>query len=248
MKRIFYSIFCLSLSTVLVMGKSAGKVSTGKESDKQVSAILAKIDNASRRIRTYSASFNQVDVEPAFDEITMSSGRFHLMRKTIPDQRDPVYLLRFDYTKPERSVTIINDAKVLLFKPGMIKPQESMMVDNIKLQALFAGFMSTKSLQEHYEIFLTDNDAASISLLLNPKTETARSNFKELRITFSKSSWLPTTIVQHKIGGQQITMTFKNPQVNRTLNKKIFTAESLKEIKAPVRRKKSSAGKKPADR
>lgn len=247
MKRIFYYIFCLCLSTVPALGKSDGTVSTGKEAGEKVSAILAKIDNASRRLRTYSATFNQVDVEPAFDEVTMSSGRFHLMHKNIPDQKEPVYLLRFDYTRPERSVTIINDAKVILFKPDMIKPQESMMVDNLKLQALFAGFMSTKSLQEHYEIFLTEDDAASVTLLFNPKTETARSNFKELRVTFSKLSWLPVTIVQHKIGGQQITMTFKNPQVNRTLNRKIFTTESLEELKAP-KRKKPSARKKPADR
>ena len=188
-------------------------------------------------------------MEPAFDEITMMSGSFNLIRKVIQSHPEPFYYIRFDYTKPEQSIMIINDSKIILYKPGMIKPQEQMMVDNIKLEALFAGFMSTKTLQENYEIFIMDESHSIVSLLLNPKTELARSNFKELRITFSKSTWLPVSIVQHKTTGQQITITFKSPQVNRTVSPKMFTMESLKGLKfKKPSRKKPSAVKKPAGR
>jgi len=251
MKTGLYICYSILLTTLLLQAEPASKSKStpkGKKAEK-VKTIIAKIDAASSKLRTYSARFTQVDVEPAFDEMTTMSGSFKLMRKVIPNQPEPLYYMRFDYKKPEQSVTIINESKIILYKPGMIKPQESMMVDNIKLQALFAGFMSTKTLQENYEIFLTDESHSTVSLLLNPKTEIARSNFKDLRITFSKTTWLPVTIVQNKTVGQQITITFKSPQVNRTVSSKIFTVESLKELKFRKKsRKKPSAVKKPGDR
>ncbi len=245
MKRYLSLLIAAAISAAPAFAAPAVK----RDSGKALSNVLDRIDATASKLHTFSASFTQVDIDPVFDEITEYEGSFYFMSKTTPDNKKPIYMLRFDYMKPERSVTIINDTKIILFTPDMIKPQESYMVDNIKLEALFAGFMSTRSLLEHYDIFLADDTPTTVTLMLNPKTDAARENFKELRITFKKSTWLPVTVVQHKLNGQQITFSFDKMVSNRTVPEKIFSAESLKDLK--LSRKKPEAkkpdAKKPAD-
>jgi outer membrane lipoprotein-sorting protein len=142
-------------------------------------------------------------------------------------------------------VTIIDGSKVILYAPEMDKPQESLLIDDVKMQALFSAFMSTKRMREHYDVMVTESSHKRVTVVLLPRTQAVRQNFRELRITLSPRTWLPVSICEYKLNNQRITFTFEQPQVNRTIPADMFSVKSLDKLfKKPAGKetKKTRAG------
>ena len=97
-----------------------------------VSRILEQIETHTRRISSFSANFKQISLERAFNETDQSSGRLVVLKKRGGDAAAmPVCLVRFDYVTPERSVTIMNESRVLVWQQGL-QVQEQPLVDDLK--------------------------------------------------------------------------------------------------------------------
>ncbi len=242
MKQSIYLLFVAVVWAAVSHGEPAraGK----RHHSNTVAEILSNIDATAKRVHSFQAMFKQTEVDPVFDELYESSGKFYFNKMIHGTHKDaPVYQLRFDYMTPEKSVTIIDGAKVIMYAPDMQKPQESYLVDDVKMQAFFAAFMSTEGLREHYEVVVTEESARTVTILLVPKTDTVRRHFRELRITFKRTTWLPISIYQHKHNGQQITFTFDRIQLNRTVPPELFTAKGLR-ISGKRARRPAKSGKK----
>ena len=222
-----YKLAALCVIMFLVL-PAAGKKITKEE---KLKIILEKIDEAAKKIKTFSATFKQVDLDPVFDELEESYGTFIFQKlKSNSENTEQIFRMRFDYKKPERSVTIIDDSRIIIYSPDMEDPQESFIVDKVKLQVFFAGFLSKKTLEENYEILLESADAKNVTLQLIPKTKAGKGHFRELRITFNTVTWLPSLIHQTKKNRQQITIIFKNIHINRIISPQTFTTKSLKHL------------------
>jgi len=216
---------CLSL-IFLVLPVSGKKITK----EKKLQIILEKIDKAANKVKTFSASFKQTDLDPVFDELDESYGNFVFQKIKYERSKETVFKLRFDYKKPDKSITIIDGSKVIIYSPEMEAPQESYLVDKVKLQVFIACFLSKKKIEKNYEVILESSNQKKITLQLIPRTQAGKNHFRELRITFSASTWLPTLIHQTKNNSQQTTIMFKNTRTNRIISPQTFTTKSLKHL------------------
>ena len=217
---IFLAVFFLVLP---VSGKKLTK-------EKKLQLILKKIDKAADKIKTFSANFKQIDLDPVFDELDESFGSFVFQKAKEERSKETVFKMRFNYKKPDKSITIIDGAKVIIYSPEMEAPQESYLVDKVKLQVFIACFLSKKMIEKNYEVILESSNPKKITLQLIPKTQAGKNHFRELRITFSATTWLPSTIHQIKNNSQQTTIMFKNTRTNRIISPQTFTSKSLKHL------------------
>ncbi len=222
-KNIF---FLLLLAPGFFVLPVSGKRISKKE---KLQLILEKIDKTSDKVKTFKADFKQIDLDPVFDELEESYGSF-VFKKEKTKENERLFKIRFDYKKPDKSVTIVDGSKVIIYTPEMEAPQESYIVDKVKLQVFFAGFLSKENLEKNYEILLESSNPKKITLQLIPKTKAGKSHFRELRISFNAITWLPTLIHQTKKNSRQITIMFKNIRTNRIISPQTFTVQSLKHL------------------
>jgi len=211
-------------------GKTVKKSKKTATRDKITSEeILTKIDTTARSTHSFQAFFLQTEVDTVFDELYESTGIFYFNKLVSYDaKRTPVFQIRFDYMKPEKSTTIIDGGKVIIYTPEMSEPQESYLIDDIKMDAFFAPFISSERLRENYDIVVTSEDPKRVTVLLSPKTDIVKKHFRELRITFSRATWLPVSIYQIKKNGQKITFKFAKIKINRSISQNMFSMKGLK--------------------
>jgi len=219
---IFTASFAFGKSVKHNINPPAKKKITCKE-------ILSEIDATARSIHSFQAVFLQTEVDTVFDESYESTGIFYFNKLVSNDKnRTPVFQIRFDYLKPEKSTTIIDGGKVIIYTPEMSEPQESYLIDDVKMDAFFAPFISSERLRENYNMVVTSENSKKVTVLLSPKTDLVKKHFRELRITFNRSNWLPISIYQVKKNGQKITFTFARIKVNRSISQKMFSMKGLK--------------------
>jgi len=192
-----------------------------------VAPILQNINARTRQISSFIARFHQTSVDPTFAETDTAAGRMVFLRKPPTDSQPAVtYLVRFDYLTPERSVTIMNEAKVILWQQGGV-PQEHAMVDNLTMRTLLAGLTSMDELHDQFLISVTSQSLTHVTLKLTPTSDVARRTFRELFVTFDKHSWLPVVVQQNKLNGERVTLQFENPVINRSIRTELFTLAYL---------------------
>jgi len=218
-----YIFLALIFLVLPVSGKKLTK-------EKKLQIILEKIDKAANKVKTFSASFKQTDLDPVFDELDESYGSFLFQKAKDERDKETIFKVRFDYKKPDKSITIIDGSKVIIYSPEMEAPQETYLVDKVKLQVFIACFLSKKKIEKNYEVILESSNPKKIILQLIPRTQAGKNHFRELRITFSAATWLPSTIRQIKNNSQQTTIMFKNVHTNRIISPQTFTTKSLKHL------------------
>lgn len=218
--RIIVLAGCLAL-----LGSAAGP--DAPPAQDMAAPILQNINARTRQIISFNARFRQTSADPTFDETDISSGRMYFLKKS-PTEGQPAtaYLVRFDYLKPELSVTIMNESKIILWQQGAA-PQEHAMVDNLTMRTLLAGLTSLDELHEQFLITITSQSHTRVTLKLTPASDIARRTFRELFVTFDTHSWLPVIVQQDKLSGERVTLQFEEPVVNRSIGAELFTLAYL---------------------
>ncbi|MCX7848012.1 MAG: outer membrane lipoprotein carrier protein LolA [bacterium] len=213
---------------VVGVGWLAGVV-VGATPQEAVDAVLTNIDISAGRVRTFQARFVQTTRSPALGEKDVASGVMYMVKKPAAEVgHAPTILLRFDYKEPEPSVMIMNEAQVIFQKPGL-EAEVHPLVDDLKTDALVAGFTSTERLRQHFVVKLGRETATRVTLILMPMSEIACRTFRELRITFNRGTWLPVAVYQHKTNDERITFEFEEIKVNYTIAPELFTVRSVTE-------------------
>ena len=243
-------VIAVAFFSMALLGKPVKRNAARKITSKEV---LSKIDITAKSLHSFQAQFLQTEIDPVFDEIYESTGKFYFNKATsVDDNKTPVFQLRFDYLKPDQTTTIINGGSVIIYTPEMSEPQESYLIDDIKMDAFFAPFVSSERLRENYDAIVLEETSKKVTVLFSPKTDIVRKHFRELRVTFSKSNWLPLSIYQLKRSGQKITFKFAKIVLNRTISQDMFTLSGLKKsltgYSSHRRAKKSAKRKKGRDK
>lgn len=241
--KITTTLLIIIMASGSVLGKPT-KQNSRAAASKEITCkeILSKIDTTARSTHSFQAFFSQTEVDSVFDELYESTGIFYFNKLVSTDNHQmPVFQIRFDYLKPEKSITIIDGGKVIIYTPEMSEPQKSYLIDDIKMDAFFAPFISSERLREHYDMVVTDNNPKRVTVLLSPKTDMVRKHFRELRITFNKANWFPISIYQLKRNGQKITFKFARIKVNRSISQDMFSMKGLKASLPSRSRRKAKA-------
>lgn len=203
---------------------AAAKVETAK-TDPQIDKALLELGAKIKDLRTFTADFTQLDIDPLFMDESTHKGKLSFLRAVMEGKTN--CFLRFDYTEPEKSVTILAPLGVVIYTDDMTEPQISPARDGNSADVIFSTFVSPAALKRHYEV-LPGKSQKPYSFRLVPKSAFAKSFFTEAEVDFSEKTGLPERLRQIKINGQDITLNFSNAELNAQLPVDNFDAASLK--------------------
>jgi len=216
MKKIFLLLFLAALSLQA-------------ESTNEVDAALSSLGEKVKNFASFTADFRQLDKDPLFMDESEHKGKLSFCRKVVSGATN--CFLRFDYSEPERSVTILAPNGVLIYTDDMTEPQVSPSRDSNRADMVFSTFVSPAALKRHYEIAFSKKEDEKISFKLTPKSVFAKEFFSEAEIDFSKKTGLPERLRQVKLNGSDITLFFSSPAFNVSLPTNYFDASYFKKAK-----------------
>ena len=216
MKKIFLFLFLAALSLQA-------------ESTNEVDAALSSLGEKVKNFTSFTADFRQLDKDPLFMDESEHTGKLSFCRKVVSGATN--CFLRFDYSEPERSVTILAPNGVLIYTDDMTEPQVSPSRDSNRADMVFSTFVSPAALKRHYEIAFSKKEDEKISFKLTPKSVFAKEFFSEAEIDFSKKTGLPERLRQVKLNGSDITLFFSSPAFNVSLPTNYFDASYFKKAK-----------------
>lgn len=216
MKKIFLFLFLAALSLQA-------------ESTNEVDAALSSLGEKVKNFTSFTADFRQLDKDPLFMDESEHKGKLSFCRKVVSGATN--CFLRFDYSEPERSVTILAPNGVLIYTDDMTEPQVSPSRDSNRADMVFSTFVSPAALKRHYEIAFSKKEDEKISFKLTPKSVFAKEFFSEAEIDFSKKTGLPERLRQVKLNGSDITLFFSSPAFNVSLPTNYFDASYFKKAK-----------------
>ena len=216
MKKIFLFLFLAALSLQA-------------ESTNEVDAALSSLGEKVKNFASFTADFRQLDKDPLFMDESEHKGKLSFCRKVSAGATN--CFLRFDYSEPEKSVTVLAPNGVLIYTDDMTEPQISPSRDPNRADMVFSTFVSPSALKKHYEIAFNKTEGEKISFKLTPKSVFAKEFFSEAEVDFSKKTGLPERLRQVKLNGQDITLFFSSPAFNVSLPTNYFDASYFKKAK-----------------
>lgn len=196
-----------------------------EKEDPAIQKDLEELTARIREVRTFTADFAQKDIDPLFMDESESSGRL-AFRRAVKEARTNC-LLRFDYEKPEPSVTIMTPRYVAVHTSDMVAPQVSQVAGDNDADVLFSTFVTPLQLKRHYILNRLPAGEGECAFKLIPQSAFVRRFFKEAEVTFDRTTGLPKRVRQLKLNGQDITLSFSGVQLNPELPADYFDASAL---------------------
>lgn len=179
-------------------------------------AVLASLESAGRKLETMQAGFVETHVLVLLDETTQREGNVFLQ---VPGR------LRWNYTAPQPSVTLIKDGEFARYMPRT----KQVFRGEAKGEAdLLVGFgPGASELGKKYAVeLLPDEDldgAATHVLDLTPRPEQATSGlFSSIRMWVDQQRFIPLQTRLTEPTGDHTTIRFQDVKVNGRLPKGAF--------------------------
>ena len=184
------------------------------ESTNEVDAALSSLGKKVKDLKSFTADFRQLDKDPLFMDESEHKGKLSFLRSVKGSATN--CFLRFDYTEPEKSVTVLSPNGVLIYTDDM---------------TVFSTFVSPAALKRHYDVAFNKPESGKISFKLTPKSVFAKEFFSEAEVDFSEKTGLPERLRQVKLNGSDITLFFSSPAFNVSLPTNYFDASHFKKAK-----------------
>lgn len=216
MKKIFFLVLLAALSLQA-------------ESTNEVDAALSTLGKKVKDLKSFTADFRQLDKDPLFMDESEHKGKLSFLR-SVKDGTTNCFL-RFDYTEPEKSVTVLSPNGVLIYTDDMTEPQVSPSRDSNRADMVFSTFVSPAALKRHYDVAFNKQESGKISFKLTPKSVFAKEFFSEAEVDFSEKTGLPERLRQVKLNGSDITLFFSSVAFNVSLPTNYFDASYFKKAK-----------------
>ena len=179
-------------------------------------AVLDSLEQAGRKLKTMRAGFVESKMLLLLEEEERREGRVSLQ---VPGR------LRWDYTAPQESVTLIKDGRFARYIPrsnqvfrGRAKGESDLLV----------GFgPGAADLGSKYEVTLVGDEdvegAAAHVLDLHPRLEKSdKGLFSEIRLWVDKSRHIPVQTRLTEPTGDYTTIRFENVEINSSLPRGTF--------------------------
>ena len=221
------TIIWLSLAGLL----AGGTVSSVGVRSLTLEQILTKMDQRGATLRSMRAALLQrkwTDILEKFD--LGESGRFSFLKEA-----GKVYL-RKDISKPQKSILVINERKVVFYQPK-IKQAQRYDLDRNRDAAefLLLGFGSDKqALRETYTVVSLGMDSVgdreAYLLELRPKSEKISAYFSQIFLWVDSQLWVP---IQQKLvepTRDYLLFQFEDIELNPKLSKSFFSLSLPRDV------------------
>lgn len=194
------------------------------EGSAKLDALMARVTQQQRALRSLSADFVQVKQSVLLLEAVESSGEF-LFR--APDK------VRWDYGEPDSMVVVFSEDTVTTFHPEQARAE---LLKVSKKQRRFvrvlAGTQPLDDLMSHFSMRLADpGGQAPYRLTLRPVGNMLKKKLRSVEIDIDRKLFLPVIIEYNEADGDSTRYEFKN----LVLNPEIDDARFLLEFGADVK-------------
>jgi len=186
-------------------------------------AVLASLEKAGRALQTMQADFVETRVLLLLDEHTEQQGLVYLQ---VPGR------FRWNYTKPQQSVTLIKDGEFARYIPLT----KQVFRGHAKGEAdLLVGFgPGAADLGRKYEVTLLEDEAIDgvpVHVLdLKPRPDRESGLFSEIRMWVDAARFIPLQTRLTEPTGDYTTVLFRNVVVNGKLPAGAFELKLPKDV------------------
>jgi outer membrane lipoprotein-sorting protein len=211
MKRVLFSSLTIAAVAAALIPSNT------RAANGNVDAILEKMQNAGRNVRTLTAALRQETRSDLGGKPATSGGKLMFSHGGKTNDN-----LRIDYDKPEgQIVAVVGDEIYLVqkvIKQVTITSRKAQASKNQEFAFLATPYESAASLRARYDIVYGGDEqvdgAATSKLVLTPKQSTSIQNWS---VWVNQNSWLPVKYQVLEANGSRSIFTLSNIQINAKL-------------------------------
>lgn len=221
---------------ILAMGAAALSLSAAPRHKKgrvppPLGEILARMDDASRYLKTVSANLEYTKVTVVVNDRSTDYGKLY-----FHNSKSPEILLEFDKPEPKTILFRKNKAEMYLPKMNQIQEYDLSHHSEIVQQFLLLGFgTDSNGLRKAYDVKLIGeedvNDETTAVLELTPRRPSVAAQIVKVNLWISEDSWLPVEQKFLEPGGDYLETKYTSVKVNRDLPPSVFEIPAAKGAK-----------------
>jgi outer membrane lipoprotein-sorting protein len=199
-----------------------------------LSEILSRMNDASRRLKTVSANLTYTKVTVLVNDKSTEGGHLFFRKGKPPE-------IRIEMQQPESKVILIKKNKAEIYLPKINQLQEYSMEQKSGLVEEFflLGFGSeTEELKKSYQLkYIKEEEIegdTTALLELTPRKQSVASQITKIEMWVSEESWLPTQQQFFEPGGDYLIARYSAVKVNLKIPSSTFEiipAEGVKRVR-----------------
>jgi len=203
----FFSILLLVVLSTSVYSQEYSKIGDPK-------ACKAALEKQHKEMKTMTADFTETATSPLLTAAQKGSGKMWYKKENK---------IRWEKTKPESQVILINGKTVKLQEKGKEVSSASSKMVVKKIQGLMVQMMTGEFLNEkEFKITYYENKS-NYKLVLTPKSDKMKRYVSEIHLVFSKKELTIKELTMLTDNDNKLVYSFSNMEVNGTINDSKFT-------------------------
>jgi len=194
------------------------------EGSVKLDALIERVVEQQRAVRTLEAEFVQVKVSDLLLEAVESTGVF-LFR--APD------LVRWDYRQPDSMVVLFVEDTVTTYHPAQARAEQiKVSSKQRRFVKVLAGTQPLDDLTSHFSITLSDpGGEAHYQLTLRPVGNMLSKKLRSVEIEVDRKLFLPVVIEYNEADGDSTRYEFKKMVINPEIDDSRFRLELGADVK-----------------
>lgn len=211
----------IPLAAIVVLAWLAGPAALRAQSPESgwtTDQILSHVKQSEQTLKTFSASFRQVQTNPLLLEPLTSRG-------TLFYRDTGEILMKISF--PEPFLLLIKDRVMITGDPvaGQYR-QKTIPGKSALLKQYFGIGQTVGTLKQRYEIRSVNQDLGSAcTLILTPKPPGRRMPFRSIQIRFDTRRWLPTGIRLEQADDDRTEIEWTYLTINQPLPPELFAID-----------------------
>jgi len=197
----------------ICLGLAGGRLHAA-EGKLDTNAVLMKMEEAGKTLKSLKAGFKQIRTYSLFGEKRESSGTIYYKKPGM---------MLWQYDAPDNSSLYINGRSALMYIPDIKQVQKISLSRDKKTEALLIGFgNSADEIKRNFNARSSPKGNGDYALELTPKTPELKALFSSLRLVIDGQRWIPVGSERREPGGDVTEFTFENIKINPPLKNSFF--------------------------
>lgn len=181
---------------------------------KDVSAVVQKITEASKKINTIQCDIEQQKQVSMLADKAVSKGKFYFKRTNM---------VRIDYTKPTKNLVVMNAGKMLVqddkktSKMDMHRSKMFQQLSNIIIGSIDGSLFTGKDFKVSYA-----ESKTQVQVTLKPVSKTLANYLSTIELVLDKKDYTAVSLQMNEPSGDNTLLLFTNKQLNVAVADDLF--------------------------
>ncbi len=181
---------------------------------KDVSAVVQKITEASKKINTIQCDIEQQKQVSMLADKAVSKGKFYFKRTNM---------VRIDYTRPTKNLVVMNAGKMLVqddkktSKMDMHRSKMFQQLSNIIIGSIDGSLFTGKDFKVSYA-----ESKTQVQVTLKPVSKTLANYLSTIELVLDKKDYTAVSLQMNEPSGDNTLLLFTNKQLNVAVADDLF--------------------------